>query len=458
LLNSHGVWPCVYSNLVEIGPDNRLEGVLAESFESTPDAKTWTFRLRSGVEFSNGKTLDADDVIASINHHRGEGNSSAAGTIVAPIVDIRADGSNTVVIELEAGNADFPVLMTDYHLPIGIAQDNGTVNWQDPIGTGGYTIERLDYGVRMDVVRNPNYFRDGERAWFDSAELLVIEDLAAAMNAITNGEVDVIDSVDLRAMEFLQRSGDVIAEEVTGSQHYTFPMLCDVPPFNDVNVRLALKHAIDREDLVDKILFGHGRVAYDNPIAPPNRYFVDLQNHSYDPDRARFHLRQAGLDSLTVDLHASDAAFLGAVDASVLFSASAEAAGITINVRREPADGYWSNVWMNKPFSAAFWQGRPTEDWMFSAVYRSDASWNDTHWRNPDFDRLLMEARVELDEARRAEMYAEMQRMVSEDGGVIIPMYANFVWARNARVAHADSVASNWSLDGWRSVERWWFA
>jgi peptide/nickel transport system substrate-binding protein len=95
---------------------------------------------------------------------------------------------------------------------------------------------------------------------------------------------------------------------------------------------------------------------------------------------------------------------------------------------------------------------------MFSAVYRSDASWNDTHWRNPDFDRLLMEARVELDEARRAEMYAEMQRMVSEDGGVIIPMYANFVWARNARVAHADSVASNWSLDGWRSVERWWFA
>lgn len=457
-LNNTGSWGAVYNSLTEIGPTGELEGELAEHFEAKVGAAEWVFELRQGVQFQNGKTLDSGDVIASINHHRDEASGSAASGIVAGIADIRADGPNTVVFTLKEGNADFAYLMSDYHLPIGIAQDDGKVDWQNPIGTGGYTIEHLEYGVRMDLKRQDNYWRD-DRAFFDSAELLEIPDIAAVMNALVTGEVDLVDRVDLKSLNLLGRESDIIIEESTGTQHFTFPMWTDTAPFDDVNVRLALKLAVDREELVQKILFGHGRVANDHPIAPPNQFYAaDLEQRVYDPEKARWHLQQAGYDRLAVDLHTSDAAFNGAVDTSVLMQEQAVSAGIDINVIREPQDGYWSNVWTKVPFCACFWGGRPTEDWMFSQVYASDASWNDTHWKNERFDRLLKEARVELDQAKRAEMYGEMQRLVRDDGGVIVPMYANYVWARSDKLAHGPDIASNWAVDGWQAVDRWWFA
>jgi len=111
-------------------------------------------------------------------------------------------------------------------------------------------------------------------------------------------------------------------------------------------VRKALKYGINRQELVDKILFGHGAVANDTPIGPANQYFnTDMEQLAYDPDKAAFYLKEAGLDSVSIDLSASNAAFEGAVDAAQLYQASAGSAGININVVQEPADGYWSNVW-----------------------------------------------------------------------------------------------------------------
>jgi peptide/nickel transport system substrate-binding protein len=105
-----------------------------------------------------------------------------------------------------------------------------------------------------------------------------------------------------------------------------------------------------------------------------------------------------------------------------------------------------------------FWGGRPTEDWMFSQVYAKGAPWNDMHWDNERFNTLLLAARVELDEAKRREMYGEMQRIVSDDGGVIIPMYANYVFVRSNKLARGEHLGSTWTLDGWKCIERWWFA
>ena len=126
-------------------------------------------------------------------------------------------------------------------------------------------------------------------------------------------------------------------------------------PFKDNNVRLALKFAVDREELVEKILFGYGSVGNDHPIGRGQPFFSkDLTQRSYDPDKAKFHLKEAGLSSLDVELSVADAAYSGAVDAGALFQASAEKAGINIKLNREPNDGYWSNVWMKKPFCACY--------------------------------------------------------------------------------------------------------
>ena len=181
-----------------------------------------------------------------------------------------------------------------------------------------------------------------------------------------------------------------------------------------------------------------------------------MKQRKYDPEKARYHLKQAGLDGLSVKLHAADAAFPKAVDAAVLFSESAAKAGIEIKVVREPNDGYWSNVWLKKPFCTCFWSGRPTEDLMLTTAYAADSPWNDAHWKNKRFNTLLVEARTELDPDRRRAMYWELQEIVRDDGGTIIPVYAQYVFASRSNVAHGP-LAANRDVDGWKSMERWWF-
>ncbi len=442
--------------LVEITAEGDLIGEVAESWEASPDAKVWTFKLRKGVEFHGGGTVTPEDVIASVSHHRGEKSTSAAKPFVDPITDIKADG-DSVVFTLEAGNADFPFVVSDYHLPIMKAKD-GKLDPTSSDGCGPYKVTNYQAGVIAELVRNPNYWKT-DRAHFDEVKLLVITDPAARQSALLTGNVDVIDKVDLKTVGLFARAPNVTILSTTGTQHYTFAMDTRAAPFNDNNVRMALKHAVDRQELVDKILFGYGAIGNDHPISPSNRFYAkDLEQTTYDPDKAKYYLKQAGLDSLKVSLSASEAAFGGAVDAAVLYSSTADKCGIDIQPVREPNDGYWSDVWMKKPFCAVYWGGRPTEDWMFSVAYASGAPWNDTFWENERFNKLLVEARSELDDAKRAEMYAEMQNLVRTDGGVVIPMFASYVMAHANNVAHPEKVAANWTLDGFRACERWWFS
>ncbi len=444
----------LYNYLTEVDANVKLQPELAESWDASADASTWTFKLRKGVEFHNGKTLDAGDVIASVQHHLGEDSKSAAKAILKAIVEMKADGNDTVVFKLKEGNADFPYLMSDYHVAILPAKD-GKVDTSG-VGTGGYMLESFEPGVRTRLKRNPNYWKSG-RAWFDSAEVTVITDVAARTNALTTGEIDAMDRVDLKTVNLLKRDKSIRIEETSGNAHYTFAMLTDVSPFDNNHVRLALKFGLDRKALLKTILRGHGYLGNDHPIGRANPYFAkDIPQRHYDPDKARFHLKKAGLSSLKVDLSAADAAFTGAVDAAVLYKEHAAKAGIEINVIREPNDGYWSNVWMKKPWSAVYWGGRPTEDWMFSTAYAAGAPWNDSHWNNERFNKLLKLARAELDSAKRREMYREMQLIVRDQGGVVVPVFNNYVFATSRKVGHG-KMGGNWSMDGFRAIERWWF-
>lgn len=442
--------------LTEVSNDGSLIGEVAESWEASADAATWTFKIRDGITFHSGKTLTPDDVVASINHHRGEDSKSAAKPIVEPITDIKADG-NAVVFTLSGGNADFPHLLSDYHLPIMPSAD-GKIDPTSKDGCGGYVLDSWEPGVSAKLTRNPNYWKPN-RAWFDGIEMYTILDSAARQNALITGEVDVIDPVDLNTVHLLEKAPGINILSVAGSQHYTFAMDTRADPFKDNNVRQALKYALDRQEMVDKILLGYGTVGNDYPIGRNQRYFnPDLEQHSYDPDKARHYMKEAGLDSLKVQLSAADAAFVGAVDAAVLFSEKAAAAGIDIEIVREPNDGYWSNVWMKKPFCAVYWSGRPTADWMYSTAYAAGAPWNDSYWDNEKFNELLLAARSELDEDKRRQMYYEMNDICANQGGVIIPMFANYVMGLSDKVAHSDKVGGNSTLDGYRVLERWWFA
>ncbi len=448
---------CRNCQLTEIAANGDLIGEVAESWEASPDAKTWTFKIRDGITFHSGRTLNVQDVIASIDYHRGEESTSVAKPIVDGITAMAEDGPNMFVVTLSNPNADFATLMSDYHLPILPATD-GKIDPLSPDGCGPYVHQDYEPGVRAYLTKFPDYWKS-DRGHFDAIELLSIIDSAARQNAVVTGEVDTIDRVDLRTVGLLERAPGIEILSISGNEHYGFPMDTRAAPFSDNNVRQALKYAIDRQELVDKILYGYGAIGNDSPIGRANRYYnAELEQHVYDPDKVKFYLKEAGLDTLDVSIHVADAAFAGCVDSALLYSETAAGAGINIEVVREPNDGFWSNVWMVKPWSATYWGGRPTEDWMFSTTYSAGAPWNETFWDNEKFNTLLVEARGELDEAKRREMYYEMQDLVCNQGGIVIPMFGNYVMGLTDKIAHPEEVSNLWTLDGFRAVERWWFA
>jgi peptide/nickel transport system substrate-binding protein len=450
----------VRNNLTEVSTTGELIPELAESWDSTPDASTWTFKVRQGVEFHNGKTLDSQDVVDSLRHHLADDSKSAAKGLLGGIESVDADGKHGVTVTLTGGDADFPFLMSDYHLLICPSRGDGTIDWESGTGTGGYTLVEHDPGVRSLTRRNPNYWKEG-RAHFDEVETLQIADPNARLNALRTNAVDSINTVDPKIVERLKRVSGVHVRSVTGNKQLTLPMRTDTAPFDNNDVRLAVKNIINREEWFEKIIFGYGEVGNDNPVGPANIYRAttdELPQRIYDPDKAKYHLKQAGMENLTIKFHAAETAFSGAVNAGQLMQESARPAGIDIEVVREPDDGYWSNVWMNKAFSACYWSGRPTENWIFSQIYAADASWNDTFWKHPRFNELLVQARAELDAAKRREMYVEMQRIVHNEGGVCLPLFQADTMAHGDKVFVPEVIGNNWDLDGLKHAERWWFA
>ncbi len=441
--------------IAEVDHNNDLIPELAESWEHSNGAKTWTFSLRRGVEFHNGKTVTAQDVIASINHHRKPDTSSAVAQQVKPIVDMKADGDHRLVITLDAGNVDFLFTLADYHIPV-LPSVDGEVDVFSRVGCGPFVSDEFDPGVRYRGIRHANYWKEG-RPYFDEVVMLSIIDAAARTNALTSGDVDFIGRVDLTTVHLLERNQSIRVHAVPGFQHFTFPMLTDREPFTDNNVRMAIKLAARRDEMVQKVLKGYGSIGNDHPIGERGVFFnADLPIREYDPERAQWFLRQSGHERISVDINVADAAFDGAVDAAVLYAESARPAGIDINVVREPNDGYWSTVWLTKPWCASYWGGRVVPDQMFTTTYAAGAAWNETHWDHPRFNQLLVAGRAESDPAKRAEIYGEMQLLVRDEGGAVVPMFSQYVFATTDKVLQGP-LASNWDLDGHRFAERWWF-
>jgi len=450
------------NHLTEIGPDGKLRGELAESFEPADGASKWIFNLRKDVTFHNGKTLTADDVISTFNIHRGKDTKSAAKALVSAVTNIKKDGDNRVIFEMEAGNADFPYLVSDYHFMIMSTVGDGKVDvTARDNSTGGYTLENFEAGVRATSKRNPNYWK-ADSAYFDESELLSVVDPTARQSAMLNGDVDIADAIDPKTVALMGRVPTVEILETTGTQHYTFPMRLDVEPFGNADLRMALKLAIDRQELVDKILLGHGVAGNDIPVNNVMPFFNDkIAQREFNPEKAAEHYKKSG-HSGPIKLSVADAAFAGAVDAGQLIAASAKKAGIDIELVREPNDGYWSNVWNKKGWCACYWGGRPTQDWMYSSAYTADNTWNDTAWRGTDaanrFNEVVVQARAETDDAKRGAQYAEAQQLLHDDGGAIVAMWANYILAHSKKVAHGKDVAANWQNDGNKLAERWWFA
>lgn len=440
--------------LVDVTADGGLDMRLAESVDSSPDAKVWTFRIRKGVEFHNGKTVTPDDVLETYLRHSDEKSQSGALGIMQGIESMKVDGDN-LVVTLATANADLPYLMSDYHLMI--QPGGGRDNPADGIGAGAYKVVSDEPGVRVVYEKFANYW-DSSRGHFDGVEFLVINDATARMAALQSGQVHIANRVEPKVAGLLARAPGLTVKNISGHGHYVFIMHCNTAPFDNNELRLALKHAIDRQEMVDKILAGYGSIGNDMPINKSYPLFDDtIPQREFDLDKAAAHYKASGHDGSPIILRTADGAFPGAVDAAALFQQSAAKAGIPLEIKREPNDGYWTEVWNKQPFCASYWGGRPVQDQMYSTAYLSTADWNDTRFFNPQFDALILQARGELDQAKRKALYSEAGLMVRDEGGLICPMFNDFI------EAVSDDV-QGWVADGTQEImnglapHKCWFA
>lgn len=454
VFNTAIAWGQLRNCLVEIDADNLPQPELAKSWEASADAKRWVFELRRGVEFHNGKTMDAEDVAFSINLHRREESKSGAKGFLKPVADIRADGKHKVVFELISPNVDFPYVLSDYNLQI---VPNNTEDLDKAVGTGGYMLVEYEPGVRALTKRNPNYWKEG-RAWFDEVETLGISDPVARISALRSGKVDFVQDVDMKMFDMVKNVPGIQGIEVLGFMHFTFGMRTDIPPFNDNNARLALKYALDREQVLKQILRGHGVMGNDHPISPSYPFHnSELPQRTFDPDKARYYVKKAGLENYTFDIHTAETGFPGSTDTAMIYKENAKKAGINLKINKAPEDGYWSEIWGIKPLTACYWGGRPTEESMFTQCWEKGAPWDRTRWVNERFNSLLAQARAEFDREKRREMFWEMQQLARDEGGRVVLAFAPFLDAASDKVKF-NKIACNWFMDGTKCFERWWFA
>ena len=442
------------NKLVALTPNLVPVGDLAIEWEVSPDASRWTFKLHK-AEFHSGAVLKPEDVVYSVNYHRGEDSPSPAKPLMDQIKDVKKKGSDAVEFILEAGNADFVALLNDPHMHI--IPDGA--DWLAGDGTGAYKHESFEPGVRWIGKRNDNYFREG-LPYFDEIELIAISDPATRVSALRTGEVDVIDHPDPKVTRLLEQDPNIKIERLSGLRHFSMPMRFDTPPYDNNDVRMALKLAMDREEIVDKTLRGLGEPGNDHPISKVNRYHAGdaIPQRVYDPDKAKWHLKKSGAENFTFTLSTSEGAFGEAVDFAILYKEQAAVAGINIDIQRMPADGYWDSVWRHHDWCFSYWSGRPTEDWMFSMTYSEGANWNESKWSHARFNKLLKEGRVELNDDKRREIYVEMQLIVRDEGSALIPAFNDQLMAANKKVMYNKPLRVDRMWDGYGGPQRWWFA
>lgn len=402
---------------------------LAEEF-TTQDAKTWVFKLRKDVTFHDGKPLTPADVVFSIMRHKDAATASKAKVLADQIESVTASGPNEVTFRLTSPNADLPVILGTYHFHIVKA---GTTDFNAGIGTGPYKLKEFKPGVRSVAVRNENYWKPN-RPYLDEIELVGITDESARVNALLAGQLDLIQAVSPRSIDRVTAGGQHAVFETKSVSYTNLIMRRDSSPGNNPDFVMAMKYLFNREQLLKSIQLGRGVVANDQPIATSNRfYFKGLPQRPYDPEKAKWHLQKANLGSTPIPMVVSPAA-ANSVEMALVMQNAAKQIGLNLDVKRMPADGYWSTHWMKHPVGFGNVNARPSADLALTLFFKSDAPWNEAAWKNEKFDQLLVAARGEVDQAKRAQLYADMQVLVHNEGGIGIPMFISSLDGHNSKL------------------------
>lgn len=392
---------------------------LAESFTPNADATEWILKLRPGVTWHDGKKLTSKDVIYTLNRIADPAKPLAGKSKVA-IMDlpkVTAVDELTVRIPLLKPIADLPVSFTIFYM--AIIQDGATDEQLStkPIGTGPFSFVSLDPGKNSVMRRNPSYWKTGQ-PYVDELQLITIADGAARLNALLTGQVEAVEALDFQQATDQKAAGKVTVLQTSPGQIVPMTMRTDTAPFDDVRVRQAFRLIADRKKLIEVAQLGVGDIGNDLFGGGLDFYANDLPQRDADIAKAKELLAAAGHKNLTVELNTSSVA-PGMLESATAFAAQAKAAGVTVKLKRIPDGEFYGAGYLKYPFGQTQWTSQPIPSWLDDAVV-TGAPYNETAWTRPDFDAKVAAARGELDKAKRTAAYAEIQKILYDEGGYII--------------------------------------
>jgi peptide/nickel transport system substrate-binding protein len=369
--------------------------------------------------------------------------------------EVKASGPDEVQITLTVPNADLPAILATPQLVI---VKDGTTDFSTAVGTGPYKLKTFKPGVTTVGTRNDSYWRPG-KPYLDEVELIGIGDDAARVNALLSGDVHLISAVDPRATQRVASTPGYAIKETKSGLYTDLIMRRDNTITGNPDFVEGMKYLFDREQIRTAVFRGYAVIGNDQPIPPGHRYyFAGLPQRPYDPDKAKFHLQKAGAVGLTLPPIYATSDANGSIEMAEMMQLTAQKIGVNLAVNRVPADGYWSNHWMKHPLGFGSINPRPSADVLFTQFFKSDAPWNESGWKNPQFDQLLITARAETDDAKRKQMYADMQTIVSNQGGIGIPSFISLLDGYDKRLKGLGSIPTG-GMMGFSFAENvWWEA
>jgi peptide/nickel transport system substrate-binding protein len=328
---------------------------------------------------------------------------------------------------LQFANAAFPDDLGQYFNAI-VPTDYDPAN---PVGTGPFKYESFTPGEQSRFVRNPDYWENGKPL---ADELVIIDftDDTARVNALLGGQVEAITNLPAAQIAQVQanQAFKVLISETGAWQPFT--MRVDASPFDDNRVRQAFRLIVDRQQMVDQVLSGQGRIANDLYAPYDDAYASELPQRQQDLEQAKSLLKQAGREGLTVELVTAPV-FQGIVQAAQVFTEQAKGAGVNVKLRKVDSGTFYGDNYLSWPFAQDFWATRV----YLAQVAQGDlpdSPFNETHWKDPKFVQLIQDARAELDAAKRKEILVEAQTMQYEQGGYIIPYFSNIIDGYSAKI------------------------
>ncbi|TML68661.1 MAG: ABC transporter substrate-binding protein [Actinobacteria bacterium] len=396
---------------------------LAVSWKASPDAKTWTFKLRPGVKFHNGKPLDSKDVKWSYSHILDAKNGSSAYARLADELDpsgIKTPRADTVVFHLKKPDAQFPIFAGQYQAGIYPA---GLDPKKDPIGTGPFMIKSWKPTQGWQIVRNPNYWRKGI-PYLDGVRGIYIADPNTKVQAVVSGSASLSDSIPGTQIASLKKNPKVRLYVLAGGVSPDYSFDATQEPFTDPRVAQAIKIAVNRNTLLNAGFQGYGSLVGDVPeltIDPfyPRSRGVPAQNVA----QAKALLQAAGKTDVSFTLTTADV-FAGEVDMATALAQVVAPAGIHITIEKFPTDTFWSDAWLKKPAFTSWWNHRHPRE-ILTLLYRSNAKWNEGKFNSPKVDKLMDAGAATLNPAKQRAIFRQALNEVALNSGVGISYFVN---------------------------------